>query len=236
MRKQRKDFKKKDMEEVKHPYQDIQNSAYYRMKNRFEIEGQENVSKSNREKKKFFGKKQTKESLQSQKDYWSEETNFYKINQSKTKRVVSKNALNKKAEEMKLTKRGITNKKTKKEKIEKDSLFPKATKSKAGIVERQSKKRFQMPNNWKLTGVMLSLLAVLTVMSILLINRYSQIAKVKYDINGLNKELLEVQNQKDKLNVQMETSNRSDIIEKYAREQLGMDYPKEDKITYIKVN
>ena len=52
----------------------------------------------------------------------------------------------------------------------------------------------------------------------------------------MRKELLKLQNEKEILEVQMESNNRSDVIEKRAREQLGMDYPKEDKITYIKVN
>ena len=104
------------------------------------------------------------------------------------------------------------------------------------IQERSNKKRKVISKSRKVTSLIFFVALLVSFVFIILIYRNTQIVKLKYDINELNKELLNLQNEKEILEVQMESNNRSDVIEKRAREQLGMDYPKEDKITYIKVN
>lgn len=110
------------------------------------------------------------------------------------------------------------------------------SKKRGVIQERKAKKRKVISKNRKVTALIFFVALLFSFVFVILIYRNTQIVKLKYDINELNKELLNLENEKEILEVQMESNNRSDMIEKRAREQLGMDYPKEDKITYIKVN
>lgn len=106
---------------------------------------------------------------------------------------------------------------------------------KASIVEKKARKR-NFFRDAGMTALIVMVVCIIFSLSVILVERYSKIARVKYDINELNKELSEKQREVDDLKVQLESQNRSDIIEKYAREELGMEYPKESKITYIRVN
>lgn len=126
---------------------------------------------------------------------------------------------------------------TKNHKSKKDiRLEINSSKKKNGIHERKGKKRKSISKTRKVTAITFLISLIFAFMFVVLIYRNTKIVRLKYDINELNKELLNLENEKEILEVQMESSNRSDMIEKYAREQLGMDYPKENKITYIKVN
>lgn len=71
---------------------------------------------------------------------------------------------------------------------------------------------------------------------VVLMYRYSVISELKYDLNTINRELNEIANQKKEIQVKLEQSNRSDIIEKIAIEQLGMKYPSEENIVYIEID
>lgn len=64
----------------------------------------------------------------------------------------------------------------------------------------------------------------------------SRISSVKYENLELKKQYENKQNEKKELETKMESNNRSEIIEKVAREQLGMSYPRPDQIVYIKSN
>jgi len=66
--------------------------------------------------------------------------------------------------------------------------------------------------------------------------RYSIISELKYEINTLTRDLDEIKNQKKEIEVQLEYSNRSDVIEKIAMEQLQMQYPSDDQIVYIEID
>ena len=59
---------------------------------------------------------------------------------------------------------------------------------------------------------------------------------LKYEINTLTRDLDEIKNQKKEIEVQLEHSNRSDVIEKIAMEQLQMQYPSDDQIVYIEID
>lgn len=111
----------------------------------------------------------------------------------------------------------------------------KETRKKVSIVEKKAKKR-GLFRDVGMTALIVMIFCIIFSLSVMLVDRYSKIAQIKYDINDLNKELSEKQREIDELEVQLESQNRSDIIEKYAREELGMEYPKESKITYIRVN
>lgn len=111
---------------------------------------------------------------------------------------------------------------------------------------RQSKRAPIKQNKSKLDRITLKkriLIGTLAVASCLvgslflgLMYRYSVISELKYDINTINRELDEISNQKKEIQVQLEHSNRSDIIEKIAMEQLGMFYPSDENIVYIEID
>lgn len=65
--------------------------------------------------------------------------------------------------------------------------------------------------------------------------RYATISSMKYDLNKKHKELEELRNNKKELQLEIEKSKRSDIIENMARDLLGMEYPTEEQIIYIRV-
>ena len=52
----------------------------------------------------------------------------------------------------------------------------------------------------------------------------------------MTRDLDEIKNQKKEIEVQLEHSNRSDVIEKIAMEQLKMQYPSDDQIVYIEID
>ena len=69
-----------------------------------------------------------------------------------------------------------------------------------------------------------------------LMYRYSQVSDMKYEVNTLNNKLLQIKNQKKEIEVELETTNRSELIEQIAVNVLKMQYPAEEKIVYIKVD
>ena len=70
----------------------------------------------------------------------------------------------------------------------------------------------------------------------MLMNRYAVISELKYDINAQERALNELRNKKREIQVQIEHSNRTDFIERTAREQLFMEYPTEEETIYIRVD
>lgn len=70
----------------------------------------------------------------------------------------------------------------------------------------------------------------------ILMYRYSLVSDMKYEINTLNNTLTQIKNQKKELEVELETTNRSEGIEQIAVDVLKMQYPAEEKIVYIKVD
>lgn len=203
----------------KNPYRNSQSEAYHKMKEKMQNEksgvslNSDNISGKKKQKKglkKIFRKKKhvNKGSLVD--------------NSSNLDNAVT-----------------LKNKKSSKENIKSTEMLHsgKTDLKRRGIIqERSNKKRKVISKSRKVTSLIFFVALLVSFVFIILIYRNTQIVKLKYDINELNKELLNLQNEKEILEVQMESNNRSDVIEKRAREQLGMDYPKEDKITYIKVN
>lgn len=212
----------------KNPYRNSQSEAYHKMKEKMQNEksgvslNSDNISgKLNSDN--ISGKKKQKKGLK-------------KI--FRKKKHVNKGSLvdNSSNLDNAVT---LKNKKSSKENIKSTEMLHsgKTDLKRRGIIqERRNKNRKVISKSRKVTSLIFFVALLVSFVFIILIYRNTQIVKLKYDINELNKELLNLQNEKEILEVQMESNNRSDVIEKRAREQLGMDYPKEDKITYIKVN
>lgn len=66
--------------------------------------------------------------------------------------------------------------------------------------------------------------------------RYAVISSMKYEVNRQYKELEELKNNKKELQLEIEKSKRSDVIENMARDLLGMEYPTEQQIIYVRVD
>ena len=203
----------------KNPYRNSQSEAYHKMKEKMQNEksgvslNSDNISGKKKQKKglkKIFRKKKhvNKGSLVD--------------NSSNLDNAVT-----------------LKNKKSSKENIKSTEMLHsgKTDLKRRGIIqERRNKNRKVISKSRKVTSLIFFVALLVSFVFIILIYRNTQIVKLKYDINELNKELLNLQNGKEIVEVQRERKNGRDVIEKRAREQLGMDYPKEDKITYIKVN
>lgn len=65
---------------------------------------------------------------------------------------------------------------------------------------------------------------------------YSIIGNLKYDIYYLEKELREEEIRLDELKVKVYTNTSIREIEKRAKEELNMNYPKKDQIRYIEID
>ncbi|QXM05807.1 septum formation initiator family protein [Crassaminicella indica] len=65
---------------------------------------------------------------------------------------------------------------------------------------------------------------------------YARISELKYRIYGLNKEIHQLEIHIENLKVQVDGVKRSDLIEKKAREELGMQYPDKSQMVFIKLD
>lgn len=79
-------------------------------------------------------------------------------------------------------------------------------------------------------------MSLMFAMIVILIIRYNHISNLRYEINDMKKDLENRVSQRKELSLKLEYLNKSDIIEKTAREKLGMDYPQESQIIYIRVD
>lgn len=64
---------------------------------------------------------------------------------------------------------------------------------------------------------------------------YAQLSELKYKIYGLNKEIHELEANIQNLKVQVDSVKRSELIEKKAKETLGMQYPDKSQMVFIKL-
>lgn len=69
-----------------------------------------------------------------------------------------------------------------------------------------------------------------------LVMRYAMIFEINYTINGLEREVRELNLQKEDLNVQLDSTIVLDNVERVAMNELGMQYPQPEQIVYINSN
>jgi len=69
-----------------------------------------------------------------------------------------------------------------------------------------------------------------------LVMRYAMIFEINYDINGLEREIKELNLQKEDLRVQLDSTIVLDNVERVAVSELGMQYPQPEQIVYINSN
>ncbi|TCO79313.1 cell division protein FtsL [Marinisporobacter balticus] len=65
---------------------------------------------------------------------------------------------------------------------------------------------------------------------------YVKVSELKYKVNGLNKEIEQLEGVAENLRVDVEGIKRSDIIEKSAKEELGMQYPEKTQMVFLSVD
>lgn len=64
---------------------------------------------------------------------------------------------------------------------------------------------------------------------------YSVVSELKYDIHYLNKDLNKKEILLNQLEVENNNSTSIDEIENKVKEELNMDYPKDEQVEYIKI-
>ncbi|QEK11946.1 cell division protein FtsL [Crassaminicella thermophila] len=79
-------------------------------------------------------------------------------------------------------------------------------------------------------------LIVIASLCIGIIFGYVKLTELKYKINGLNKEIKQLEAHIENLRVEVEGIKRSDIIEKKAKEELGMQFVKKEQMVYLNIN
>ncbi len=64
---------------------------------------------------------------------------------------------------------------------------------------------------------------------------YVKQAELKYRMNVLSKEVNQLEANIENLKVEIETTQRSDIIEQKAKERLGMQYPNKEQMVFLNI-
>lgn len=64
---------------------------------------------------------------------------------------------------------------------------------------------------------------------------YSEVSKLKYDIHYLKQDLRKKEVLLEQLNVKVNDKTSIEEIEKKAKEELNLDYPKKEQIQYIEI-
>lgn len=79
-------------------------------------------------------------------------------------------------------------------------------------------------------------LMVIASLCIGIIFGYAKLTELKYKINGLNKEIQQLEAHIENLRVEVEGIKRSDIIEKKAKETLGMQFVQKEQMVYLNIH
>ncbi len=77
---------------------------------------------------------------------------------------------------------------------------------------------------------------LMTIVGVLLIGTVwmsARATEIKYSINRINKENLQIENEIDMLNIKIESGNGIEAVEEYATKKLKMTYPKAEQCIYI---
>lgn len=108
------------------------------------------------------------------------------------------------------------------------------------IQEEQQKKtpRQQKPKkNYRFAKFMLSMGIIATFsLSLMLLMRFVTITEARHRVHNLNMQLEELENQKERLRIEVERVSKSKWIEGEAKERLNMQYPLPEQVLYIHVH
>ncbi|MBM7614594.1 cell division protein FtsL [Alkaliphilus hydrothermalis] len=105
-------------------------------------------------------------------------------------------------------------------------------------LQRQPKKqKKKAPKSYRFEKVMATAgIVTILVLSLSLLLRYASITEARHDVHGLSKQLEQLENQREKLKVEMEKVSKSMTIEAAAKERLNMQYPSKEQVFYVAVD
>ncbi len=107
---------------------------------------------------------------------------------------------------------------------------------KASDLLEKKQRRYQRKRRVRfLMKAFISCLFVFGMLSFLIM-RYAVIYEINYTISGLEREIDELELEKDDMSVRLDSTVVLDNIEKVAFTELGMQYPKPEQIIYINSN
>ncbi len=81
----------------------------------------------------------------------------------------------------------------------------------------------------------LKTVVIIFLICIFILNRYTKITRLNYEVSNLEKEVVELTREKEDLKTELEGLKNVAKIEKHAKLQLGMDYPTEEQIVSLNV-
>lgn len=104
--------------------------------------------------------------------------------------------------------------------------------------KKEKKNKHKKRQGRKIKKVILRFGLFLVCLLIIIVNicGYSVVGNLKYDIYYLKKELRQEEIKLDGLKAKVDTNSSIREIEERAKEELNMDYPKENQIRYIEVD
>ena len=98
-------------------------------------------------------------------------------------------------------------------------------------VKKKAKKSYRLEK--VIAGLSIS---VFLLLGIFLLLRYASITEAKHQVIKLTNQLEQVENQKDKLKIELEKLSKSNWIEMEAKNRLNMTYPNSNQTYYITIN
>lgn len=99
--------------------------------------------------------------------------------------------------------------------------------------KNKNKKNNEIKASYKLK--MIFSIIIIASLGIGILLGYAKVTELKYKINGLNKEITQLEGSIENYRVAVEGTKRSDIIEKRAKEELGMQYPEKTQMVFLKI-
>ncbi|WP_026476367.1 septum formation initiator family protein [Alkaliphilus transvaalensis] len=104
-------------------------------------------------------------------------------------------------------------------------------------LDKKKQKKIKPQKSYRLEKVMATLgIMTILAMSLPLLLRYTAITEVKHQIHRLDQQLDQMENQREKLKIEMERVSKSRAIEEAATERLGMNYPSQEDTFYVSID
>lgn len=104
-------------------------------------------------------------------------------------------------------------------------------------IHKKEPSKKKKPKNYRLEKLMIfSAIFIILGSSLFLLLRYSKIIEARYTIHTLNNQLEKLEDQTQKIRIEVERATNSRFIENQAVSRLNMTYPSSDKTMYINVD
>ncbi|AOY77435.1 cell division protein FtsL [Clostridium formicaceticum] len=106
-----------------------------------------------------------------------------------------------------------------------------------GQQQEKTIKKKKLKRSYRFEKIVLSM-GIITVLSLslMLLTRFATVTEVRHRVNHLNKQLEQLETQKEHLRIEVEKVSKSRWIEREAMERLSMQYPLPEQVVYIHVD